>query len=203
MLTGRALLHELVWRTRIAKYRTLSDCRRVSGSPIVMQPLLLLGKGEIVLGHGVEFGWPTSSEFHTGYCHVEAAMPSSRIEIADGAQINNNAFIKSEGPGIKIGPKALLGSHVTIYDSDFHDLRAERRRGGQPRVGAVELAEDVFIGDRVMILKGVRIGAHSVIGAGSIVTSSIPDGVIAAGNFSITAALAKRRLSFSVSNIHQ
>ena len=147
-----------------------------------MQPVLFLGKGEIVLGRGVEFGWPTSNAFYTGNCHVEAVTPDSRIEIADGAQINNNAFIKSEGPGIRIGPRALLGSQVTIYDSDFHDLRAERRRGGRPRVGAVELAEDVFVGDSVMILKGVRIGAHSVIGAGSIVSSSIPDGVIAAGN---------------------
>lgn len=154
----------------------------MSGSPIVVQPLLLLGPGAIVFGREVEFGWQRSNSFYTGYCHLEAARRESLIEIGDGVQINNNAFFKSEGPGIRIGAGALLGSEVTIYDSDFHDLRAGRRRDGQARMGAVELARDVFVGDRVLILKGVRIGAHSVIGAGSVVRSSIPEGVIAAGN---------------------
>jgi acetyltransferase-like isoleucine patch superfamily enzyme len=175
-------LRNLAQRPRILKYRALSTCRRVSGSPIVLQPVLFLGEGAIVLGRDVEFGWPTSTSFHTGYCHVEAATADSVVEIGDGAQINNNAFIKSEGPGIRIGAGALIGSEVTIYDSDFHDLRPGHRRAGGPRMAAVELAEDVFVGDRVLILKGVRIGAHSVIGAGSVVTASIPEGVIAAGN---------------------
>jgi acetyltransferase-like isoleucine patch superfamily enzyme len=46
----------------------------------------------------------------------------------------------------------------------------------------VELGENVFIGDGSRILKGVRVGTGSVIGAGSVVTTSIPDGVVAAGN---------------------
>jgi galactoside O-acetyltransferase len=175
-------LNALLRRGRIWRYRSLWTCGPLGDPPIVRQPLLLLGPGKIALGSGVEFGWATSSSFHTGYCHVEASTPQAVIEIGNGAQINNNAFIKSEGPGIKIGSGALLGSHVTIYDSDFHDLRPGHRRGGTPRMAAVELAEDVFVGDRVLILKGVTVGAHSVIGAGSVVTSSIPAGVIAAGN---------------------
>jgi acetyltransferase-like isoleucine patch superfamily enzyme len=179
---ARSRLRALIQEARIAKYRALSTCRDLGGSPILLQPVLFLGPGSIHLGEDIEFGWPTSSDYHAGYCHLEASTPGAKIEIGDGAQINNNAFIKSEGPGIEIGPRALLGSHVTIYDSDFHDLRIGRRRGGQPRMAAVELAEEVFVGDRVMILKGVRIGAHSVIGAGSVVTHSIPDRMIAAGN---------------------
>jgi acetyltransferase-like isoleucine patch superfamily enzyme len=181
MLSVRPLLVELAQRPRILKYRALSDCRRVSGTPKVLQPVLFLGEGTIALGGDVEFGWHRSSSFYTGYCHLEVSTPDATIEIGDGVQINNNAFIKSEGPGIRIGAGALLGSEVTIYDSDFHDLRPGRRRDGRPRMGAVELAEDVFVGDRALILKGVTIGAHSVIGAGSVVSSSIPAGVIAAG----------------------
>jgi maltose O-acetyltransferase len=179
---GKAYFREALGRSRIWKYRALSTCRRVDGSPILRQPVLFVGEGSIVLGRDVEFGWPTSALFYTGYCHVEASKPMSVVEFGDGVEVNNNAFIKSEGPGIRIGARTLIGCHVEILDSDFHDLRPERRRDGQPSMAAVELGEDVFVGDGVKILKGVSIGNHSVIGAGSIVTRSIPEGVIAAGN---------------------
>ncbi len=181
-MKARERLEALAQRPRILKYRALSTCTGVSGSPTVLQPVLFLGPGTIALGEHVVFGWQRSNAFYTGYCHLEASTQGSAIEIGDGAEINNNAFIKSEGPGIRIGARSLIGSEVTIYDSDFHDLRPDRRRGGQPNMAAVELGENVFVGDRVLILKGVRIGADSVIGAGSVVTSSIPAGVIAAGN---------------------
>lgn len=181
-LRARTLLGDLPQRLRLLKYRALSTCEHVSGSPVLLQPVLFLGEGTIILGRDVEFGWPTSALFHTGYCHIEASTPESAIEFGDGVQVNNNVFIKSEGPGIRIGARALLGSGVTIYDSDFHDLRPNRRRDGQPRMAPVELGEDVFVGDGVKILKGVSIGAHSVVGAGSVVSTSIPAGVIAAGN---------------------
>lgn len=181
-MRGSGRVSSAIRQTRIWKYRALSDCAHVRGKPVVLQPVLLLGNGAICFGRGVEFGWPRSTEFYSGYCHVEASTPESRIEFGDGVQVNNNAFIKSEGPGIRIGANALIGSNVEILDSDFHDLHPERRRGGKPQMAAVELEENVFVGDGAKILKGVRIGAHSVIGAGSVVTKSIPAGVIAAGN---------------------
>ena len=191
MLIRRAQLGVLWQRARALKYRALSDCRHVSGCPRCLQPALLLGSGSISFGEDVELGWPSSKSFHTGYCHLEATTAGSRIEIGDGVQINNDAFIKSEGPGITIGRGALIGSEVTVYDSDFHDLRPGHHRSGQPRMAAVDIGEDVFIGDRVLVLKGVSIGRHSVIGAGSVVTGSVPELVVAAGN----PARVIRRLS--------
>jgi acetyltransferase-like isoleucine patch superfamily enzyme len=179
---ARRRFARLVQTPRIWKYQALSDCAHVSGAPIALQPVLLIGEGRITIGSGVEFGFPTSVAFYSGYCHVEASVSDSVIEFGDGAQINNNVFIKSEGPGIRIGAAALLGSFVTILDSDFHELDPRRRRGGQPAMGPVQLGENTFIGDGTRILKGVSIGANSVVGAGSVVTSSIPEGVIAAGN---------------------
>jgi acetyltransferase-like isoleucine patch superfamily enzyme len=177
-----ALLRRPLARARIVKYRLLSTCDRVVGRPVARQPVLFVGPGEIVLGEGVEFGWPTSPLFHTGYCHLEVSTPQARIEIGDGVQLNNNAFVKSEGAGIRIGARALLGSSVEIFDSDFHDLHPARRRGGVPATARVDIGENAFVGERVIVLKGVSIGADSVIGAGSVVASSIPAGVVAAGN---------------------
>ena len=181
-MRGSGRLSSAIRQARIWKYQALSDCAHVSGKPVVLQPVLLLGNGSISFGRNVELGWHRSTQFYSGYCHVEASTPQSKIEFGDGVQVNNNAFIKSEGPGIRIGANALIGSCVEILDSDFHELHPERRRGGKPRLGAVELEENVFVGDGAKILKGVRVGAHSVIGAGSVVTKSIPAGVVAAGN---------------------
>ena len=167
---------------RVWKYRLLSSCPNVSGSPIALQPVLFVGSGRIVLGQGVQFGWKRSPLFYTGYCHVEAAGADALVEIGDRTEINNNSMLKSEGAGIRIGADGLFGAHVEIFDSDFHDLHPRRRHAGTPRMAPVDIGENVFMGMSVKVLKGVTIGADSVIGAGSIVSSSIPAGVMAAGN---------------------
>ena len=178
----RRLLATALQGGRIRTYTILSTCPNVSGTALIRQPVLFHGPGTIVIGEGVEFGWPLSMDFYSGYSHVEAATPAATIVFGDGVQVNNSAIIKSEGAGITIGPRALLGSRGVIYDSDFHELAPARRRGGHPKMAPVELGENVFIGDGVTILKGTTIGADSVIGAGSVVAGPIPAGVVAAGH---------------------
>jgi acetyltransferase-like isoleucine patch superfamily enzyme len=179
---ARDKLEAAFQRPRVWKYRLLSSCPNVSGTPVAIQPVLFVGNGRIVLGDRVQFGWKRSPLFYTGYCHVEVAGPDALIELGDRTEINNNSMLKSEGAGIRVGRDGLFGAHVEIFDSDFHELHPRRRHGGRPKMAPVDIGENVFMGMSVKVLKGVTIGADSVIGAGSVVTSSIPAGVIAAGN---------------------
>jgi acetyltransferase-like isoleucine patch superfamily enzyme len=167
---------------RLLKYRALSSCHPEGGAPKVLQPVLFVGVGKVMLGEGVQFGWINSPDFYAGYCHVEVAAEGARIEVGDRTEFNNNLFMKSEGAGIKIGADGLFGSHVEIFDSDFHDLHPDRRRDGDQRMLPIEIGDNVYVGMGVRILKGASIGSNSVIGAGSVVTGQIPAGVIAAGN---------------------
>jgi maltose O-acetyltransferase len=178
----RAAIEGIAQRPRIWKYRMLSTCRRVQGTPVTLQPVLFVGAGEVVLGDGVQFGWKASPLFYTGYCHVESNAPGGLIEIGDRTEFNNNLMIKSEGAGIKIGRDGLFGAHVEIFDSDFHDLDPARRKAGTQKKAPVVIGDNVFVGMGVRILKGSTIGSDSVIGAGSVVSGTIPSGVVAAGN---------------------
>lgn len=179
---ARPALEGLCQRPRIYKYKLLSTCPRLSGRPILLQPVLFVGPGEVTLGEGVQFGWKNSPLFYTGYCHVEVSRPGARIEVGDRTEFNNNLMIKSEGAGIRVGSDGLFGAHIQIFDSNFHDLDPRRRRDGRQQMAPVEIGDNVFVGMSVTILKGVTIGSDSVIGAGAVVSSSIPAGVIAAGN---------------------
>jgi acetyltransferase-like isoleucine patch superfamily enzyme len=179
---ARPTVEALAQRPRIWKYRVLSTCPRVSGSARMLQPVLFVGPGEVVLGEDVQFGWRSSPLFYAGYCHVEVSRPEARIELGDRVEFNNNAMLKSEGAGIRVGADGLFGAHVEVFDSNFHDLDPGRRRGGRQKMAPVDIGPNVFVGMSVKILKGVSIGADTVIGAGAIVASSIPAGVIAAGN---------------------
>jgi acetyltransferase-like isoleucine patch superfamily enzyme len=178
----RQRVESAIQRPRIWKYRALSSCRPRGGKPIVLQPVLYVGPGEIELGEGVQFGWHSSPLFHSGYCYLEVSKGESRIEVGDRTEFNNNLTIKSEGAGIRIGRDGLFGAHIEIFDSDFHDLRPGRRKTGTPKTAPVEIGDDVFVGMGVRILKGATIGDGAVIGAGSVVTGAIPAGVVAAGN---------------------
>ena len=81
---------------------------------------------------------------------------------------------------VRIGDYTLFGPGVQIL-TPMHPLDATARRErefGKP----VEIGSDVWVGGGALILAGVRIGSRAVIGAGSVVTRDIPEGVFAAGN---------------------
>jgi putative colanic acid biosynthesis acetyltransferase WcaF len=86
-----------------------------------------------------------------------------------------NAYTLGE---IEIGARATVAQE-TYLSSATHDFT----RPELPLVtGKITIGEDVFIGARAFVMPGISIGAHSVIGACSVVTHDIPADVIAAGN---------------------
>jgi len=82
---------------------------------------------------------------------------------------------------IRIGNNVMCGPGVHIYTTT-HPLNAVERASGMEMIAPVTIEDNCWLGGGVILLPGVTIGAGSVIAAGSLVTRSIPAGVLAMGN---------------------
>ena len=106
------------------------------------------------------------------------------LTIGDNVGMSQAALICHKS--ITIGNNVKIGGGVCIYDTDFHSLDPVIRRSSEDLKNRAEkpvvIGNDVFIGAKSIILKGVTIGENSVIGAGSVVTKSVPANQIWAGN---------------------
>jgi len=81
---------------------------------------------------------------------------------------------------VRIGDHTLFGPSVQIYTA-MHPMNHELRRK-QEYAKPIKIGSDVWVGGAAVICPGVTIGSRTVIGAGSVVTRDVPDGVFAAGN---------------------
>ena len=78
--------------------------------------------------------------------------------------------------------RCLIGTNVTVINSDFHSLNYLDRGNKKIISKDVVVKDDVFIGNDVTILKGVIVGCGAVIGCGSIVLNDVLPATIVAGN---------------------
>ena len=79
---------------------------------------------------------------------------------------------------ITVGNDVRIGPEVFMIDSDYHVLAP----GLETRIAPIRIGNNVWIGARALILPGVEIGDHSVVGAGSVVTRPVPPRCLVAGN---------------------
>lgn len=108
-------------------------------------------------------------------CLISTMSPSAVIQVGDECGFSGTVVAAFEQ--IIIGESVICGANTLITDSDWHP---EDPRAGAP--APVYIGNNVWLGVNATVLKGVRIGDNSVIGAGSIVTRDIPANAMAAGN---------------------
>ncbi len=107
------------------------------------------------------------------------ATEGGTLEIGEGTYINYGCSI-SASQLVRIGPHCTIGTYVIMMDNDFH-RREPERRNERPESRPIILEENVWLGARAIVLRGVTVGAGSVIGAGSVVTRDIPPRSVAVG----------------------
>ena len=107
-----------------------------------------------------------------------------KLDIKENVGISQTAIIAHDN--IIIQKNVKIGGGTCIYTSDFHSLnpsiRASENNTRHKICKPVIIEENVFIGAHSTILKGCTIGKNAIIGAGSVVTKSIPENEIWGGN---------------------
>lgn len=123
-----------------------------------------------------------------------------------GIRIGDNCFLGSKHIDIEHGYLITIGNNVTISSARIlaHDASTKRYLG-YSKVGKVCIDDNSFIGADAIILPGVRIGKHAIVGAGAVVSKDVPDNMIVAGNpariiCSVDEYIEKNKLNMSTEN---
>ena len=103
----------------------------------------------------------------------------SNIRLGERVFLNFNCVVL-DVCRVTVGDYTLFGPGVQIYTAT-HPMNAALRRR-QESGNPVEVGSDVWVGGGAILCPGVKVGSRSVIGAGSVVTRDVPEGVFAAGN---------------------
>ena len=170
--------HEIV--TAGAVLRNVTFHVRGSGHRIAIAPQARLSNLEIRMqgsGHDLEIG--SHVWLHAG--RMEFYDDRGTLSIGERTTIYGASFGITEGGRITVGEDCLLSTDVDLRNGDSHSIVDLATGDRLNRAEDVEIGDHVWLGLRVMVLKGARIGAHAVVGAGSIVNGELPAHSIAAG----------------------
>ncbi len=104
------------------------------------------------------------------------------IRIGPRTTFNDAALTLHEGAAMTFGADCMLSTDIHMDPSDMHPIydRASGERLNPPQ--DIEIGDHVWLGTRTLVLKGVRIGSGTIVGAGSMVTGALPENVLAVGS---------------------
>lgn len=113
-------------------------------------------------------------------CMLSTLREGAVIEIGERTGLSGAVLGAAER--ITIGRDVLVGGNCTITDTDWHAVDRSARLADTPAAHRPVVIEDgVWLSMNVTVLKGVTIGAGTLVAAGSVVVRSLPPGVIAGG----------------------
>ena len=174
-----SLREKFLRRFRLWKFQILNlgSFAHLGAGSIILPGASIIGKDSICIGDGVEIG---------GYARLEARVSKSHgvaISIGNGVKIQPFIHIGAAS-NVSIGKGALIASgvYITDHDHDYSNPEDPVVSNKKLYVAPVVIEDFAWIGERAMILKGVRVGSHSIIGAGSIVTKDVPPFCVAVGS---------------------
>lgn len=153
---------------------------RCYGLPIIQRHR----QSEIRIGHRMELrSSPTSNPLGPNHpVIISARRPGATLSIGDDFGMTGGSLVCDQR--ISIGDRVWVGANAIITDTDFHPLDPEKRQS-QPMAAdtaPVTIEDDVFIGMNALVLKGVTIGAGSVVAAGCVVARDVPPRSVVVGN---------------------
>jgi maltose O-acetyltransferase len=143
-------------------------------------PVRIDGPGQVQGGDFTSLGARLAPRQGSGEILLQARAPEAVISIGQRTWFSSNISIVA-CVGVSIGNDCLIGDGVTIFDSDFHELAPDRRKVGTGEVAKVTIRDNVWVGSRAMVLKGVTVGSGSVIAPMAVVTKNVPGNCIVAG----------------------
>lgn len=138
-------------------------------------------------GGSVQFGRSVviNSGIHTIIPSLTKINVWGKLVIGDYSGLSSTVIICMNS--IEIGRYVNIGAGCVILDTDMHstDWKMRSRKGHDTtnaKNAPIKIRDNVFIGARTIVLKGVTIGEKSIIAAGSVVTKDVPANCIAGGN---------------------
>jgi galactoside O-acetyltransferase len=144
----------------------------IGGSARIQRGVSIIGAKSIRIGNQFSVDSNTSLQAREGV-----------LEIGHRVSVNRGALIDAcDGGRIRIGDDVLIGPNVTIRAANHSYSRADapiRAQGHVP--GTIVIGEDVWLSADVVVLPGVTVGSHSVIGAGAVVTKDVREWTVAGG----------------------
>ena len=135
------------------------------------------GGGSISIGKGCTFRSKSTSNLIGINHRCIIATLDKNAKLVIGENCGFSGTVIGAEKNVTIGQEVRCGANTIICDTDYH---SNDWRSGDAREVIIE--DGVWLGVNVVVLKGVKIGENSLIGANSVVTNNIPSNVIAAGN---------------------